>query len=215
MSIVGATEYTVTFNFDQTKCVGYKYNKKLPYISENGNLEFRKHVMYSTDKIDDLEVVLISQENIINRPLVDNDSYYTYHYIIRAMFKRSLRDLLNIPHCNMLVDRYMFVKENKIKLNTKLVFDHSIRHNISIDGCNKRYYDRIYRIDPISCTFTLIVIKGHEIIDDTFIRSILDAVVESDNNNVISYSIDSMIEHPAFNRPRIKTEIKNKLKVGV
>ena len=215
MSIVGATEYTVTFNFDQTKCVGYKYNKKLPYISENGNLEFRKHVMYSTDKIDDSEVVLISQENIINRPLVDNDSYYIYHYIIRAMFKRSLRDLLNIPHCNILVDRYVFVKENKIKLNTKLVFDHSIRHNLSIDECNKRYYDRIYRIDPISCTFTLIVIKGHEIIDDTFIRSILDAVVESDNNNVISYSIDSMIEHPAFNRPRIKTEIKNKLKVGV
>lgn len=215
MNIVGSTEYTITFNFDQTKCVGYKYNKKLPYISENGNLEFRKHVMYSTDKIDDSEVVLISQENIINRPLVYNDSYYTYHYAIRAMFKRSLRDLLNIPRCNILVDRYVFIKENKIKLNTKLVFDHSIRHNLSIDGCNKRYYDRIYRIDPVSCTFTLIAVKDDEIIDNTFIISMLDAVVKSDNNNVISYNIDSMIEYPVFSGSMVRPEIKNKRKVGV
>ena len=197
MKTLNLNEYKVTLNFDNTKSIGYKYDKKLPYLSNNGKIKYNHDIIYSLEKIDDSMISSTTYDGKMFLPyLVNDQGYYFYHYLIRAWIKRSITDYLKedfalfcdiIPNVRLMTDRYIFIKENKIKLEVSHKFNHAIKHKISIDNLCGKYNDRVYEICPKSCTFTMFIVDG--CIDEDVAKLLLDSVVGNDKNNVTSYTI--------------------------
>ena len=189
-------QYFVTFKFDDTKAIGYHYDRKIPYVDDDGNIAYRSKSICSNKKIDDYYTK--SQEDIQSDIVISDSEYAISGNAIRSIIQKALRvEKRENPNTILssidrsTIDRHILTGEF-IEIDARKVFDHDDNHTISIDEDTKKYKDTVYKIYPKSCTFVLCNVcldQEDRGIDMSTIKALLDSVVEHNICNITNYTI--------------------------
>lgn len=188
-------QYLVTFVFDNTKAIGYHYDRKIPYIGDDERIIFRTKNVCSTRKIDECKE---SQKDIESDMAVYDGEYAISGGMIKSAMMQALRiGKRENPAALNSVDRYTIDRHiltgEFIEIDARKVFDHEINHTISIDDCTRTYKDTVYRIYPKSCSFVLCNVyfdQNERGMDMETIKALLDSIVEHNICNIVKYTIN-------------------------
>ena len=193
-------EYLVTLNYDSSKSLSYQYVRRMPFMTEDGDIdvESKTDILYSNEMITDEDIAhledimysdnkkIIARNSVDHNPLyfslyeVNNGMYCLHNYKIKSWMR-------NAGGCKRsYIDRNIIIKEPIVSIKYNRVIDHTINHELILDGHTYKYEDHGYKIYLISCAFTLLCM--HDDPDKEGIKNILDAMV--DKYGFKGYTVD-------------------------
>ena len=209
ITMIDTRVYQVTLTYDSSKQFGYKYVRRMPFMTEDGDIDVdsKTDILYSNEMITDediahLEDIMYSDKKVIVRNSVDdhNPLYFSLYEVNNGIYclhdykiKSWMRNAGGCPRSY--IDRHIIIQEPMINIKYSEVLDRAVDHELTLDGYIYKYKDRVYKIHLISCTFTLLYM--HDKPDEENIKNIFEAVVNK--YGFKGYTIDK-VHQPVLER---------------